>query len=514
MKKTNLIYCLLMILGSVKTLPSLAQYRNNNWAFGDSCGVRFNAAGIDSFYTTSVKARGTCASISDSLGNLLFYASSPKLSFWQTGIYAQGVVYNKNHQEMENGDSLLSSNWYNEMIIVPFPSSTTKFILFSCGITSTLNPGLRYSVIDLSFNNGLGKVIQKNIFLDTNTLCDGMVAVQHGNGRDWWLVYRRYNNSNQFLKILINNQGVQPVSQQLIGAVFNTNGYRMSVNPTGDKIAGASTTGLVELFDFDRCTGTLSSYKGIQIIQANPLDSTTFFWGIEFSASGRFLYLSTDYNSVYLYQLDLSITPISSIFSSKIVLDYLTYPIYGGSGLRRGPDNRIYRAIGWNDGVNYPYPYPDTTYNIYNTNLSVINSPDSAGFACDYQAYSVHLPTCRTYLGLPNNPDYELGKLAGSPCDTLSVGISETMEDASELFVYYASDWQKAFINAKGLQGKKYNLQVFDLSGKLIYQQQGNIESGYFTKDLPMEGLASGMYIVNLKTEREKLSRKFVKASN
>jgi len=498
----------------VKTLPILAQNRNNNWTFGDSCGVRFNSAGIDSFYTTSVKSRGTCASISDSLGNLLFYAASPKLSFWQTGIYAQGVVYNKNHQEMQNGDSVLSSNWYNEMTIIPYPGEASKFILFSCGITPNLNPGLRYSVIDLSFNNGLGKVIQKNIFVDTNTLCDGMVAVQHGNGRDWWLLYRRFNNSNQFLKILINDLGVQLVTQQLIGAVFNTNIYRLSVNPAGDKIAGASTTGLVELFDFDRCTGTLSSYTGIQTIQANPLDSTTFFWGIEFSTSGRYLYLSTAYLSFYLYQLDLDILPTNLIFGSKTILDYQSYPLDAGSYLKRGPDNRIYRATWWYDGLNYPYPYPDTTYNMYNTNLSVINSPDSAGLTCDYQAYSVHLPTCRTYIGLPNNPDYELGKLAGSPCDTLSVGIAETIKNTSELFVYYASDWQKAFINAKGLQGKIYNLQVFDLSGKLIYQQQGNTESGYFTKDLPMEGLASGMYIINLKTEKEKLSRKFVKAFN
>ncbi len=338
-----------------------------------------------------------------------------------------------------------------------------------------------------------------------------MVAVQHGNGRDWWLLYRRFNNSNQFLKILINDQGIQPISQQLIGAIFNTNIYRMSINASGSKVAGVCSFGLVELFDFDRCTGNLSNYQGVNTIQSNPPDSTTEFWCVEFSLSGRYLYVVTGSQTNYLYQLDLYTIPTSAIFSSKVIIEYLAYPFYASGSLKRGPDNRIYKTAWWYDGFNYPYPYPDTTYNMYNTNLSVINSPDSAGLACDYQAYSVHLSTCRTYLGLPNNPDYELGELAGSPCDTLSVGISEEIEDASELFVYYASDWQKAFINAKGLQGKKYYLQVLDLSGKLIYQQQGNTESGYFTKDLPMEGLASGMYIVNLQTEKEKLSRKFVK---
>jgi hypothetical protein len=165
MKRIFLIYLLLVLMGSVFTLPSLAQYRNNNWTFGDSCGVRFNTVGIDSFYTTSVKAKGACASISDTLGNLLFYASSPKLSFWQTGIYAQGVVYNKNHQEMENGDSLFTTSaGSNEMIIIPFPNHQNQFILFTARITSTTNPGLRYSIIDLNYNNGLGKVIQKTYY--------------------------------------------------------------------------------------------------------------------------------------------------------------------------------------------------------------------------------------------------------------------------------------------------------------------------------------------------------------
>ncbi|MBL0341878.1 MAG: hypothetical protein IPP71_13625 [Bacteroidetes bacterium] len=59
---------------------------------------------------------------------------------------------------------------------------------------------------------------------------------------------------------------------------------------------------------------------------------------------------------------------------------------------------------------NFPYPYPDI-YNMYNMNLSVINQPDSLGATCDFQPYSFYLGGKRTYVGLPNNPDYELGPL-------------------------------------------------------------------------------------------------------
>jgi hypothetical protein len=41
---------------------------------------------------------------------------------------------------------------------------------------------------------------------------------------------------------------------------------------------------------------------------------------------------------------------------------------------------------------NFPgYPYPDTSYSQANTNLSVINIPDSDGAACDFQPYTFNL---------------------------------------------------------------------------------------------------------------------------
>ena len=61
----------------------MAQFSNLNWTFGDSCGIKFSATGIDSIYRTSVNARGSCATISDSIGNLLFYSASPDLELWQ-----------------------------------------------------------------------------------------------------------------------------------------------------------------------------------------------------------------------------------------------------------------------------------------------------------------------------------------------------------------------------------------------------------------------------------------------
>ena len=97
------------------------------------------------------------------------------------------------------------------------------------------------------------------------------------------------------------------------------------------------------------------------------------------------------------------------------------------------------------------------------------------GTACGYAPYSFYLGGKRTYYGLPNNPDYDLPALIGSPCDSLT-SISETPQFSdAEIFVYYTSDWQTAFINANKLKGTNYHLEVFDLLGKSIFRESGKI---------------------------------------
>lgn len=144
-------------------------------------------------------------------------------------------------------------------------------------------------------------------------------------------------------------------------------------------------------------------------------------------------------------------------------------------------------------------------------NLSVINSPDLPGVSCDIQPYSFYLGGKRTYWGLPNNPDYDLGPLVGSPCDTL-VSTSEIISahSAPELFVYYAPAWQSAFINAQHLSGNRFVLEVYDAMGKQIIRESGALHPPYFTKNLNCNGYAKGMYVVRLQTEKEKLVKRFV----
>ncbi|MBK7966946.1 MAG: T9SS type A sorting domain-containing protein [Bacteroidetes bacterium] len=485
-----------------------AQYTDVNWTFGDSCGVRFNTIGIDSFYLSSVKARGTNASISDSVGALLFYSASAHYPVFISGTTALvGAVYNKSHSIMQNGLYIRTGGWYQEMVIFPDPVGNNQFYLFGAGVTSNGNPGVSYSKIDLNQNGGLGAVTQKNILVQSGEINDGIIALKHGNGRDWWLFYKNWGyNTDTIKSLLITPGGVSGPYVQAIGAMLNPGFYRFAINPEGNLVAGISMQGVLELFDFDRCTGIFSNHRIIRQVPSPPADEKDNFWAGAFSANGRYLYVATANYTCYLFQFDL-LAP--NIFSSRVIVDSLDAPLAPASALRRAPDGKIYRAIAWNDGLSFNYPYNDTAYNVYNTHLSVINSPDSAGVACDYQPFSVYLPNCRTYLGLPNNPDYTLGPIIGSPCDTLTVGIDENNLEAQDNLVIAPNPFTARFKVSlkKGSFPEHFFYSIYNLQGQIVLE--GKLLS-QFENFIELESVNPGMYLLQVQLGSKVFRKKIV----
>ena len=67
-------------------------------------------------------------------------------------------------------------------------------------------------------------------------------------------------------------------------------------------------------------------------------------------------------------------------------------------------------------------------------------------------------------------------------------------------------------VNASKLKGKNGVLRLFDLEGRLIYEKKIEVISGgYFTGEIAMNGIASGVYIVSLVTEKDKIQGKIMK---
>ena len=409
----------------------MSQHRNDNWCFGDSSGINFLNKNAPSNFLTSVQSRGSCCSISDSTGLLQFYYSYDAKGALGPG-HQSGNVYNKLGSIMLNGDSLISGGWYFEGIIVPSPIAINLFYLFNVGVTGEF--GLYYSLIDISLNNGNGAVTQKNIQLQPEPANDGLVAMKHGNGRDWWVIHRRNGAwgagvDNTFFKYLVTATGVALNDTQNIGSVLASNGLTYTFNKQGNKLAMCAWAGVIETFDFDRCTGQLSNH--VLIHPKDQSNNYSEFVSCEWSASGRFLYVSTNgaYDSVYVVQIDMQ-NP--NLYGASDTVFSLGYPIASGGIMKRAPDDKIYFSCSWYDGT-FNFPYPDSTYNMYNMNLSVINAPDSLGAACNFTPFSFYLGGSRTYYGLPNNPNYDMGPDTGSVCDSLGLSSPPAPQRAMSL---------------------------------------------------------------------------------
>ncbi len=483
-----------------------AQKRGNVWCFGHHAAIDFNGP-IPLNDTSALISRGSCASICDTSGQLLFYVGYDDDIYSTFGPpYQNGEIFNSNHTTMENGDTVVMIGWYYETVIVPHPGNDSLYFVFSTNVTGNSIKGLYYSLVNIKANNGLGSVIQKNVQLQNFKTLDCLTAIKHGNGRDWWVFNRKRedvsgNSNDEYYSYLISPTGISTVNIQHIGWQVISGFGNIEFNSDGSKMMYSNLGGLMELFDFNRCNGLLSNVQNIY--QEEPF-TLKRFWDGQFSPSGRYFYVTTSWDTSRLIQYDLQ---AANIALSADTLWQTNTNINQFGHLKLAPDGKIYLSTYYN-GTQFPYPYTDTMYTTYNTYLSVINQPDSAGTTCDFQPYSFYLGGKRTYFGLPNNPDYDLPALAGCSCDTLvSIGEVPQIQQAV-LNVFYHTAWEKAFINASNLRGKTGKLLVYDMQGKVVHSEPLQIQNGFYTRDLSMIGYAEGMYLITIQTEKERLTKK------
>ncbi len=489
---TTCILILLMIGNSTS-----AQKQNNIWCFGDSAGIDFNDPANPLPIITSLDTRGSCVSIADSLGQLLFYANTRAATAGNTT-----RVWNKLNQLMENGDSIVGSGWYNELIIVPFPGSDRLYYLFSVGVTS--NFGLFYSIIDMSENSGLGKVIIKNFQLETYRAWDGMTAVKHANGRDWWLITKDWSigsgsgGNNLFHKYLITPDSVWK-DTQAIGNIILSNAGCMTFSKSGTRFLFSEFAGFAEVFEFDRCSGLFSN----SVIVSNGGSSYATL-GSAFSPNGNLVYLSYADTDSRIIQYDLTSTNIPA---SADTICTVSISDEAGGALRLAPDNKIYWSNAWYNGVNFNYPYQDTMYNNINMNLSVINDPDVVGSGCNFSLYSFSLGGKRTYWGLPNNPDYSMGPIDGSICDSITSDITQVPSNniAFEIYPNPCLDLLNVYLTKK--EFTNIHVELIDLNGRILIMK--DMDKEYLQLDLKF--VENGIYLLRILSDQFYSEKKLIK---
>lgn len=327
--------CLLVVIGQ-------SQNQANQWYFGFGCGLDFNTDPPTPLLNNAIHTDEGVASISDDDGALLFYTDGQ-------------VLINKNHQPMQNGDNLHGHFSTSQSVtIVPWPLHDQLYFVFTIGPTASV--GLKYSVVDISQDNGLGAVIEKNSSL-LDYVVEKQTVIPHANGRDYWLITHLFE-SNEYHSFLISCEGVRqeaiisPIGSSMkrntVCCDYNSTIGCMKASPNGKMIAttwnsiydivhgSAVTNWYLELLDFNQETGKLSNVRAItQNFDADLYQS----YGVCFSPDNSKLYQSSSksYTS-YIYQYDLLAGDISGS-QKKIAENNIAY-----GSIEIGPDGKLYVA--------------------------------------------------------------------------------------------------------------------------------------------------------------------------
>jgi len=345
-----------------------AQKESNNWYFGDNAGLSFNTSPPTALTNGALATSEGCASISDENGNLLFYTNG-------------NTVWNKNHLTMENGNDLHGqSSSTQSALIVKLPGSTTLYYIFTVADQGNAN-GYEYSIADLSFNSGAGKIITKNApilkdFSNSSSLfinsTEALTAAYHANQTDVWVILHEATVT-KFFSYLLTSTGLQaPVISDIGNQKTNLGQCRIS--PDGKHIAVGGYFGSgVDLYDFNTSTGSISN--AVSLIGGN----TNRVYGLSFSPNSNVLYVTNDIANIY--QFDLSLPTATEIINSK-------YFVGHGSGnyypqLQLGPDRVLYLA---QRGKQY---------------LGTIANPDVIGAGCSFTDNGISLAAQYSGLGLP-----------------------------------------------------------------------------------------------------------------
>jgi hypothetical protein len=531
------------LLFTITSDITFAQKQGDVWCFGDSALIDWTDPENPIIGTSAIDSRGSCSSVSTPEGELLFYvgdiyALDPDLPEEYIYAYSKyGIAFNRYHQVMPNGYGLIGEAWYHEHVIIPMPESTTKYYIVSLvesAQTDTLVPSIYYSIVDMQADSGRGDVVLKNQLLYqfqgnvpySPAMLDASLAFQHGNGRDWWLfngqsngIYVPSGDTAILVKHLITPEGIAIDTTERISLTPDTaliGGIgEMVLSPDGNKLLFVSKVGKLSEYSIDRCTGKLSLerilyHTKIDIETNEFLSDVLLSTWAEYSPSSNIFYFTIDdvtFHPKQLYQINLAdIDPYENkylVHTFENITDFENNDFYAdlAGELLLAPDNKIYLGTWYYNGF-FNWPYPDTSdFTETSMNLSVINSPDSLGPACDFELYSFPLGGNRTYIGLPNNPNYRLGPLDGSPCDTLGINALQEIKpnNRPRAFTYptpaketvWLSIGEKAFkaganpprVTLYGINGKKvFETKVQQLPVQLnISKLHSGVYSGRLT---------------------------------
>jgi len=440
--------------------------------------------------------------MSDADGDLVFYYNGFQIRdrFNQVPIGGDTLneywYWNSFTGTMNNGMPIKQSS-----LALPVPGFEDEYIIMSTtAALEYINIG--QVIADKIFTHrvkstveGLDVIYSNQSLLNGERLTPGgLTAIRHANGRDWWINFGRVNAGLEYLEgmhqYILTPNGLDYYGfQNFEFPVYGKGSGQFCINQDGTKFIIAINRltnhpfNLI-MFDFDRCSGEFSN----MIIKESLEDGIST--GCAVSPNNKYLYVS---NAFQIYQYDLEAEDIFSTEQLIGVVDTAIlhpYFITIAGNAQLAPDGKIYFANGNSTTV-----------------LNVIHHPDSAGLASGFEQGGFELGVYN-FRTIPNFPNYCLGALEGSPCDTLGWTYDNCKVDSVvSVQEVAAADKYKLQIHPNPSTGattlslpEAGRLAVYDLQGRLI--QQRVISSAELELDykgnypLHTTNLPAGMYVV------------------
>lgn len=352
--------------------------RGANWYFGEKAGISFATGAPKAISGSQMNTLEGCSAMSDLQGNLLFYTDGK-------------TVWTASHNVMANGTGMLGgSSTSQSSIVLPMPCNDSLYYIFTAPPDAYVAFGAQgpkpchYNVVNMRRNNGLGEVVTKNVLLNDSS-SERLTAVQHANGKDYWVITNRMH-SNLFRVYLLDENGLQPTPViNSVGTATIQDKVRgmMKVSPDGKYLMQtiSETSYPSQLFKFNNATGVISDPVNIAFNAS---------YGCAFSPDSKKLYLNNSFptNATVagrLAQFDITDYDSATIAQSKFLYTYPVRPLRGGMyDISLGPDGKLYIAR-W-----------DAHF------LSCIEKPNETAAASSFVDSAVYTGAAISKCGLPN----------------------------------------------------------------------------------------------------------------
>jgi hypothetical protein len=367
-------------------LHVFTQGETNNWHFGCKSGLTF-IDGDAIPITSAIETREGVASISDPLGNVLFYTDGQIIYDDTDQITVTGLK--------GDGSSTSSS------IIVPKAGSTSLFWIFTVDKVNGSN-GVHYYEYDAATHTLVGNTNGVNIIPGFQNHTEKITAVKKCSGPGFWVCTI---DRSGIIYVYDVTSTVTLSSTYSTGENLtprNSTSY-MKFSPDGRYLTVAlpvdsPLSGTVDIYQFDNATGTIE----FLMEEINFLNIGQPY-GIEFSRSTNFLYVSVILGSSFpnagkLYQYDMNAPDISG--SGVLLGEDSSFPYARFGALQLGPNGKIYLSMELeNDPTSSVGCFGSSSY------LGVIDQPEMEGTDAGFTQEGLYLGpgdnTQGVKIGLP-----------------------------------------------------------------------------------------------------------------